>query len=174
MAATVEIDESNGAVQTVTHAIAQSNYGAVDDDHLNVATPANMLTPGQNSFEKWHRIHVTDLAGSAGVQALKFWASGSPQVGWTHHFNGSTVQAVYDSANHKQTVYAQPATTSTRTPETMPVAEPGGPNFGIAGSLAGAFSAPGSSDYLLHQVRTVVSVVTLFSLTLFYGFEDLA
>ena len=175
MAATVEIDESNDSTgEVVTDAISHSNYGAVDAAHLVLTVPANLITPGQNSREKWHRWHLVDLAGSAAIQTLKFWASASPPTAWTHFFNGHTSQVNYEAANHRQTSFAAPATSTTRTPETVPTSEPAGPNIGIGGVLLGQLSAPGRSDYLLHQVRTTTAVAVGFLLTLFYGYEDLA
>jgi hypothetical protein len=171
MAATLEIDESNGATETVTHGIANSNYGAVDTPNLNAV--ANALTPGNNSFEKWQRWHVTAMGGSVEVRNLKFFAT-APGANATHQFNGHTSQATYDSANHKQTVFAQPATTATRTPEAVPTSAPGSANVGIGGSLTGVLSAAGSSDYVLSQIRTTGAATAGATLTLTYRYDEVA
>jgi hypothetical protein len=177
MAATVELCESNGATETVTHGLAvlparAASMGSVDQANLDPVT--NRLTPGGNSYEKWQRVHVTALGGAAAVRTFKIWAEGAVATNTTHHYNGSLSQATYDSANHKQTTYAQPATTATRTPEPMVTSEPASPNLGIGGSLTGALTAPGYSDYLVHQIRTTASATTGATLTLRVGYEEVA
>ena len=168
--ATVEIDESNGAVEVVTHGITQSNYGNLDAVHLTAS--AVPLTPGQNSYEKAQRWHVSGLGGAVSVRAFRFYAT-PPAAGGTHGFNGSTVQATYDSANHKRTAYAPPATSATRTPEAVPTTPPGSANIGVAGVLAGELLAPGSTDYLYTQIRTTVAAVTGTLMTASYRYEEI-
>jgi hypothetical protein len=171
MAAVLEIDESNGSPEVVTHNIAQSNYGAVDAVNLNAS--ANPIIPGANSFEKWQKWHVTAMGGAVSVRAFRFFAT-SPASNTTHHFNGSTVQATYDSANHKQTVYAVPATNATRTPETVPTSAPATGNIGIAGSLTGELLATGSSDFLVSQIRTGSPATAGTTVTLSYRYDEIA
>ena len=51
MAATMEICESNGAGETITHNITNANMGNVDAASLDpVVYP---VTPGNNTFEKF-------------------------------------------------------------------------------------------------------------------------
>lgn len=171
MAATVEIDESNGGTETITHNITNSNYGSVDSVNLVAAT--NPITAGQNSFEKWQRWHVTAMGGSVSIRNLKFFST-APSANTSHHFNGHTSEATYDSANHKQTVYAAPATTSTRTPEAVVTSAPGTANMGIAGDLTGELTATGFSDYLLSQIRTTGSAVAGTTLTNTYRYDEIA
>lgn len=171
MAATVEIDESNSAVEVVTHAIAKSDYGTVDT--VNLDPTANAITPGNNAFEKWQRWHITAMGGAAEVRAFRFFAT-APAANTTHQFNGSTVQATYDSVNHKQTAYAQPATSSTRTPETVLTTAPATGNIGVSGSLTTPLTAAGFTDYLLSQIRTTASAVAGVSLINTYRYEEVA
>ena len=75
MAATVTIDESNGASEAQEVDIANSNMGNVDDAELDpVAYP---ITPGENSYEKWQRFHVSDMKGSSEISNLKVWRTGA-------------------------------------------------------------------------------------------------
>lgn len=172
MPATVEIDESNGATETLTHAITQSNYGAVDAANLNATT--NPLIPGDNAFEKWQRLHITAMGGSAVVRNLRYFGT-APAANTTHNFNGHTVQGTYDGANHKQTAYAQAAVTATRTPETVPVVAPATANIGFAGSLLGEISAaPAFSDYIVSQVRTTASATAGTTLTITFRYDEVA
>jgi len=171
MAVILEIDESNGATETVTPNVAALFAGSVDAQSFDPT--GNPITPGESSYEKWIRIHVTDLGGGAAVTAFKVWAEAPP----THtslHSNGHTVQATYDAANHKQTSYAAPSTATTRTPEPMPTSEPASANLGIGGSLTGSLTAPGRSDYQLIQVRTTVSATAGATLTISFGYEAIA
>lgn len=172
MAATVEIDESNGAAETITHAIANSNYGSTDAVALN---PVNFpIIPGDNAFEKWQRLHVSGMGGSAVVRNVRYFAT-APATNTTHQFNGHTSQATYDSANHKQTAYAQPAITPTRTPETVPVTAPATANIGVAGSLIGEITAaPAFTDYIVSQVRTTASAAAGTTLTITFRYDEVA
>jgi hypothetical protein len=178
MAATVEYCESNGATETVTHNLPAlpttggTDMGSVDQALLSPQT--NRILAGANSYEKWQRVHVTALGGSAAVRTIKVWLTGTPSANTTHHYNGSANQPAYDGANHKQTVYAQPATTATRTPEASPTSEPAQANIGIGGSLTGTLSAPGYSDYILHQIRTTAAATAGATLTWWVAYEEVA
>jgi hypothetical protein len=177
MAATVELCESNGATETVTHTLAvwpalAASMGSVDQANLDPVT--NRLTPGTNSYEKWQRVHVTALGAAAAVRSVKVWIEGALAPNTSSHYNGSLSQATYDTANHKQTVYAQPATTATRTPEVMPTSEPASPNLGIGGSLTGSLTAAGYSDYLVQQIRTTASATAGSTVQLRVGYEEVA
>jgi hypothetical protein len=172
MAATVEIDESNGATETITHAIANSNYGSVDAVTLNATN--NPIVPGDNAFEKWQRVHVTAMGGSAVLRNLRYFAT-APASNTTHNFNGSTTQTTYDGANHKQLAYAQPTVTPTRTPEIVPVVAPTTANIGVAGSLTGEITtAPQFFDYIVSQVRTNVSATAGTTLTVTFRYDEIA
>jgi hypothetical protein len=105
---------------------------------------------------------------------LKVWSDAPADPEATLHYNGHTIEATYDGANHKQTVFATPATTATRTPEALPTAEPGSANLGIGGNLTGTLAAPGRSDYLLTQVRTTVDVAAGDTVTVSFGYEVIA
>jgi hypothetical protein len=169
MPAVVEIDESNGSVETVTHGILNSNYGSADT--VNLTASAAPITAGQNSFEKAQRWHVTNMGGAVAVRAFRFYAT-PPAVNAAHYYNGSLAQATYDSANHKITAYAIPNTTATRTPEAVLQAPPATANIGVAGSLVGELTAVGLTDYLYTQVRTSVSAVSGTLMTNSYRYEE--
>lgn len=169
MPATVEIDESNGAVEVRTHGIVSAHYGSTDTVHL---TPASApLTPGANSYEKAHRWHVTAMGGAVAVRAFRFYAT-PPGAQATHYYNGALDQPTYDSPNHKITAYAIPTTTPTRTPETVPQAPPASANIGVGGILAGELTAPGATDFLYTQIRTTVSAVAGTVMTNSYRYEE--
>lgn len=147
MAATVEICESNGAGETVTHDIENSNMGNVDSAEL---TPASYpVTPGENTYEKWQRLHVTAMGGSTKIDNIRVWRTGVLGGAAVHKSNVRTSD--YGGAES----YATPVkTASTVADQTMPSSEPGTANLGIGGSLSGALTAVGYSDYLVHQIQT--------------------
>jgi len=171
VAITIEIDQSNGGTETVTDGITSVNAGSSDTAMQNTAT--NPITAGQNSYELWLRWHVTSLGGATAVDTFKAWAQ-SPPANHTFAFNGHTVQATYNGANHKQTVYAAPAATTTRTPETLPTAEPASANIGIGGSLTGQLTAAGRSDYYLLQVRPDSGATVGSTVTASFGYQVVA
>ena len=151
MSAAVQIDEQNGASPgTETANISNTNMGDIDAANLDpVAYP---VTPGNNTYEKWQRMEVTDMGGSSKIDNLKVWRTGDLGGAATHLTNAR--ETSYGGAE----TYADPVkTASTITTQTMPTAEPSGANLGIGGSLTGALTAAGKSDYLIHQIATGAS-----------------
>jgi len=171
MAATVEVDETNGAAAgTITHNPANSNYGSIDAQALDPV--ANPITPGNNSYEKWQQWDVTAMGGSSAVKNLKYFASAGLTSGCTHGFGGHTTQGTYDST--KKTTYATPATTATNTPNAVPTSAPGTANIGIAGSLTGQLTATGKSDYVVSQVQTTGAATAGTSITITFRYDEIA
>lgn len=169
MALLLEIDESNddSGDEAIHHGLTAIQCGSADAWDLDPV--AAFLTPGDSSFEKWLRYHFTDLGDAASLGGLKVWGE-APSDGETSLYaNATTVGGTY--AGQLQTVFDMPVDTTTRTPTALPTSEPGSANLGIAGSLTGALSAPGYSDYLLLQVRTTVSATTGDTVTISFGYE---
>jgi len=170
MAATVEIDETNGTAPGVlSHNIANSNYGTVDSVTLNPVT--NPLIPGSNSFQKWQQWHVTAMGGSASVQSLKYFGT-APSANTVHQFNGNTSQGPYDTT--KKTVYETPDQTVGDAPNTVPLAAPGTANIGIGGSLAGTITSPGSSDFVVSIITSTGAAVAGTTLTITFRYDEVA
>lgn len=167
MAATVEIDESNGAGETITHNITNTNMGSTDAANLDPV--ANPVTPGNNTYEKWQKIDVTAMGGSSQIDNLQVWRTGALGGSATHVTNART--ATYGGAE----TYATPvATNSTVATQTMPSADPGAANLGIGGSLTGALTATGSSDYLVHQIQTDAGDTAGSTTTMNYQYDETA
>jgi hypothetical protein len=146
MAATVEICESNGAGETVTHNITDTDMG--NQDSATVDPVAYPITPGNNSYEKFQRIHVTAMGGSSKIDNLQIWRTGALGGSATHITNART-------SSYAQVTYATPDTTeAAQSTQAMPTADPAAANLGIAGSLTGALTAAGYSDYLNHIIKT--------------------
>lgn len=166
MAATVEICESNGAGETVTHDIANSNMGNVDAAQLDPV--ANPVTPGNNTYEKYQRIHVTAMGGSSAIDNLKIWRTGALGGAAVHVTN-------VRETSYTPAAYAIPlATDSTVATQTMPTSEPTGANLGIAGALAGQLTAAGYSDYLVHQIQTDPGDTAGATTTMNYQYDETA
>jgi len=127
------------------------------------------ITPGENSYEKWQKIHVTDMGGSSKIDNLKVWRTTALGGSAVHKTNART--ADYGGAK----VYATPvATDSTIADQTMPTSEPASANLGIGGSLAGALTDVGSSDYLVHQIQTDAGDTAGASCTMHYQYDETA
>lgn len=166
-AATVEIDESNGAGETVTHNITNTNMGSTDA--VNLDPVANPITPGDNSFEKWQKIHVTAMGGSSAIDNLKIWRTGALGGSATHLTNARTT--TYGGAP----TYATPVdTTSSVATQAMPTSAPASANLGIGGSLSGSLTATGSSDYLVHQIQTNSGDTAGSTSTMNYQYDETA
>lgn len=146
-AATVQIDESNGAGETITNGISKTDMGSTDAANLDPV--ANPVTPGSNTYEKWQKIDVTAMGGSSKINNLKIWRTSALGGSAVHVTNART------SSYAGAATYATPiATTSTVATQTMPTSTPGSANLGIGGALAGSLTTTGKSDYLVHQIQT--------------------
>jgi len=167
MAATMEICESNGAGETITHNITNANMGNVDAASLDpVVYP---VTPGNNTFEKFQRFHVTAMGGSSKIDNLQVWRTGALGGSATHLTNART------SSYAGALAYATPDTTEAATStQTMPSADPAAANLGIGGSLTGALTATGYSDYLNHIIKTNVADVAGSTSTMNYQYDETA
>lgn len=166
-AATVEIDEANGAGETLTHNITDSDMG--NTDAVNMDPVAFPITPGSNSFEKWQKLHVTAMGGSSKIDNLKIWRTGSLGANASHVTNART--ASYGGAPTFATPTASASSVAT---QTMPSSVPGSANLGIGGSLSGSLTATGSSDYLVHQIQTTGSAVAGATTTMNYQYDETA
>lgn len=165
--ATVRVNEANGAGESLTTNITNTNMGSVDSASLDPV--ANPIVAGQNSYEKYQKIELVSLDGSSEINNLKVWRTGALGANATHLTNART--SAYGGAE----TYAQPvASASSKATQTMPTSEPGSANLGIGGSLSGALSAPGSSDYLVHQIQTTGSATAGSTSTMNYQYDEVA
>ena len=167
MAATVEICESNGAGETITHNIADSDMG--NQDSATIDPVAYPVTPGNRTYIKYQRIHVTAMGGSSQINNLQIWRAGALGGSATHVTNARTTS--YAGA----LTYATPVTSAvTAVDQTMPTSDPGAANLGIAGALSGALTGAGYSDYLGHQIITNGADVAGSTSTMNYQYDEVA
>lgn len=169
MAATVTISESNGAGQTVTNSITNSNFGSTDA--VNITAASFPITPNTRSYAKYQRFRVSDLGGSTAVKTLKVWRTGSLSGSDTHVTNAR--ETSYAGA----ATYATPVNTAiTGADQTMPTTEPTGANLGIGGSLTGEITtaSPTFSDYLVHQLVVHSATTAGASTTMNYKYSEVA
>lgn len=154
MAATVTLAEQNGASGSEVETLdpANLNMGSVDQAELDPATYPITAQADGHAFEKWVRLIVSDLGGSSLVDNLKVWASS---------LGGGYATGEGMSTNLRESGYTQasyPAggpveTDSSVADQSMPTAEPSGPNLGISGSLGGQITAtPVYSDWCVIQL----------------------
>lgn len=167
MAATVVINEYNGAGETETAGITNTNMGSTDAANLDpVAYP---VVPGENTYEKWQKIEVTAMGGSSQIDNLKVWRTGALGGSAVHLTNARLTS--YGGAES----YAQPvATDSSVATETMPSSVPATANLGIGGALTGALTDVGLSDYLVHQIQTDAGDIAGSSTTMNYQYDETA
>lgn len=166
-AATVEICESNGAGETITHNITNTYMGNVD-----AAAPdavAYPITPSNRSYTKYQRLHVTAMGGSSAINDLKIWRTSALGGAATHVTNARTTS--YAGAAS----YATPVTSAVSgSDQTMPTSAPASANLGIGGSLSGSLTATGYSDYLIHQIVTNAADVAGSTSTMNYQYDEVA
>ena len=169
MAATVEVDEENGKSSSpaLTHNIVSSNMGSVDTSNLNPI--ANPIAPGENSFEKWQLIHVTDMSTSSKISNIRVWRSGQLGANAVHLTNAST------SSYGGEAKYLTPTdSTSAVAVFAMPTSIPGSANLGIGGSLNGNLTKSGYSDFLVHQIQTARSALAGSTTVMNYSYDETA
>ncbi len=169
MSASVEVDEVNGAGLVLSHGILNTHHGSVDA--INLDPVANPVPAGANGYEKWQRLHLAGLGGSSVVRYLHFWSGTARPAGLTFQFNGHVTQATYDGS--KKTAAEQPGTGATKTPNSVPTTSPASANIGIGGQLTGTLSAPGSTDYVVSQMRVAGGTLPqAFDPTVNYDYEE--
>lgn len=168
-AATVEIDEANGAGETLTHNITNSNMGSADE--VNTDPVANPIAPNTRTYIKYQKLHVTNIGTSSKIDNLKVWRTGALGTGGTHtHVTNARLTSYAGALS-----YAQPVRTAVSTvDQAMPTSVPATANLGIGGSLTGALTAAGSSDYLGHQITTDASATAGSTSTMNYQYDETA
>lgn len=167
MAATIEICESNGVGETITHSITNTNMG--NTDAVNLDPVVFPVTPGDRTYAKYQRIHLTALGGSSAINNLKVWRTGALGGAATHVTNARV--AAYAGA----ATYAQPVKTAiSGSDQTMPTSVPASANLGIGGSLSGSLTGAGYSDYLIHQIVTNVADIAGSTSTQSYQYDETA
>lgn len=167
MAATVTIAESNGAGETVTASITNTNMGNTEAVNLDPVTYP--VTPGERTYAKYQRFNVQNMGGSSAINNLKVWRTGALGGSATHVTNARTTS--YGGA----ATYATPVKTAiTGVDQTMPTSTPSTANLGIGGSLTGAITVAGYSDYLIHQIVTDAGDTEGSTTTLNYQYDEVA
>ena len=169
MAATVEIDESNGAGETVTHNITNSNMGSADE--ANTDPVAHPIAPSTRTYIKYQKLHVTAMGGSSKIDNIQIWRTGSLGTGGTHTHYTNARTSSYGGALS----YATPTRSAvTGVDQAMPTSAPGSANLGIGGSLSGSLTATGYSDYLGHQIAVDASATAGSTSTMNYQYDEVA
>lgn len=149
-----------------THNISDSDMGSADSATVNPVT--SPVIAGENTFEKYQKIHITAMGGSSAIDNLKVWR--------TSALGGSAIH----ETNARETSYARKAyvaptaSTSTQGDQTMPTSEPTGANLGIDGSLSGSRTAAGHSDFLIHQIQTDSGDTVGSTSTMNYQYDETA
>ena len=167
MAATIEICESNGVGETVTHSITNTNMG--NTEAVNLDPVAFPVTPGAYTYAKYQRMHLTALGGSSAINNLKVWRTGALGGAAVHVTNARI--AAYGGA----IAYATPVKIAIATvDQTMPTSVPASANLGIGGSLAGSLTGAGYSDYLVHQIQTNAADIAGSTSTMSYQYDETA
>jgi hypothetical protein len=165
MAATVEICESNGAGETISHNVSNINLGSADAANLDPVV--NPLTPGNRSYIKYLRLHVTAMGGSSKIDNLKVYRSGT--------LNGTVAMKTNcrTSSYGGALTYATPtANAVTGVDQDMVTSAPASANLGIGGVLNGSLSAAGYSDYAGLQVTTGASDTQGTSGNIYFSYDE--
>jgi hypothetical protein len=169
MAATVEVDEQNGKTSSpaLTHNISNSNMGSADAANLNPI--GNPIAPGENSFEKWQLLHVTDMSTSSSISNIRVWRSGTLGANAVHLTNAHSSDYRGEAKYRTPTDDISPFAVFP-----MPTSIPGSANLGIGGSLSGSLTQSGYSDFLVHQIQTSRSALAGSTTVVNYSYDETA
>jgi len=157
-----------------THNITNSNMGSTDAVNLDpVAYP---VTPNENTFEKYQKIHVTAIGTSSKIDNLKIWRTGALGTGGTHTHLTNARTAAY-----ARMPYVAPTDSdSSVATQAMPSSVPATANLGIDGSLSGSILSAGFdankafSDFLVHQIQTDADATAGSTSTMSYQYDETA
>ena len=151
-AASTQLEESNGVGPVVT--ILTGDIMAGNNDSYNENINDYPITPGENSYEKYIKLHVTSLGTMTKVDNIKVWKSAGDSLGANTSLKTNARTSGYGGAPS----YSAPVkTASAVATQNMPTSTPASANLGIGGSLSGSLSAAGYSDFLVMQVQTTSS-----------------
>lgn len=166
--ATVEISESNGAGETVTDGVSNINFG--DTDAANLDPTQYPISPGNNSYEKWERLHVSANPDGNTIDNIRVYISSG-----TNPQNNATLKTNCTTSGYSQASYSTPVkTTSTVATNDMPTSEPGSANLGIGGSLSGSITSTGYSDYCVMQCQVGSGATQGGSWTITFAYDETA
>lgn len=73
---TFQVDESNGAGQTVTANVTSTAFASTDSASTGSLSANNPVVQGTDSYEKWQRVHVTGVAPTA-IDSLSVYYPGT-------------------------------------------------------------------------------------------------
>lgn len=167
LSADIFVSSEQFAIQgEFTHNITDSDMGSTDAANLDPV--ANPVVAGDNTFEKYQKVHVTAMGGSSAIDNLKVWRTTALGGSATHVTNART------SSYDRKEYVAPTASDSTVATQAMPTSEPGSANLGIEGSLSGSLTAAGYSDFLVHQIQTDAGDTAGATTTMHYQYDETA
>lgn len=169
MAATVRINEFNGAAAgTPTNGVAFGHWISLEtasiSDTVKDNNPIAKPVSGFNySFEKWHKLEITNMGGSVRLQMFRHYISdGLPGSGWN----------IFTSANASPTSPTPTtpvATVSSFATTAMPSADPGAAHINPAN-----LTATGSTSMVVTQLRADNTVTAGFTKTVTWAWDEVA
>lgn len=167
--AVIEWSESNGSSEVVTDGIKDVTFGSYDGCQF---TPKDYpIVAGENSFEKWLRMHISSNPDSHDISDIKVWmGQGSNPLGTTYLKTNAR-----ESGYVAQTSYVQPSASDRSSTygytQNLPTTEPTGENLGIGGGLGNSMQS-GYSDYWLMQIQTGANDVEWQDMDLEYEYIE--
>ncbi len=146
---TVTIAESNGATPTVTNSVTNLNMGSIDA--VNLAFASNPIVAGNNGFDKWTRIYLSDKGTSNTIDNFQVWMTPAPSTTGITYFSNVTTTGPGGTGQAFVTPVSANSTVATIAQKTVdPAANNLAPSAGL--STAGSYS-----EYCVFQVRSTGS-----------------
>jgi hypothetical protein len=136
-------------------------YGTSPGTHIEMAASGNVFNfKTLDSLTNAADYTSYPIGSFNQVNNLQFWQSAGSDTGVGIYWNGQT------------TAYATPVTTaSSKATAVAPTSDPGTANVSIGGSLAGALTAAGYSDYIVLQMKTLTTAAAGDTSTYTFTFQ---
>lgn len=166
MAATVQINEYNGAGETKTASVVNGHFLSADlpgDSDRRTANPITKPSAGTNrSYEKYQKLEIGAMGGSTQLDTFRHYLTASLPTGFS----------MFTSAINTpiQPTYAQPVNTdSSKAVNAMPTSDPA--NAQIYGTLTAAAQTTG---YVVTQLDLSTSVEAGYSATVQWRYAEIS
>lgn len=165
MQQTIEFVVSYGNPEITQSAITSGsnsliNFGSADEYPLDQVS--NPIQQGQNSYERFIRLFVTDFGGSSSISNIRVYSTTVPSTDTTLNYGQTQVYPVPTNSQ------------STIATDSIPTELPSSENLYISGS-SGNLITPGStsyySDYAVFQITSSATQVagTIMTINVVYS-----
>jgi hypothetical protein len=166
MAATVQLNEYNGAGATKTSNVANGHFLWADlpgDSDRRTANPITKPPSGTNySYEKYQKLEIGAMGGSTQLDTFRHYLTATLDTGFSQYTSAANPPV--------QPTYAQPVNTvSSKATTAMPTSDPG------AARIYGTLTAVGQeTGYVVTQLRVADTAAAGYDRTTQWRYAEIS